>query len=84
MEWQDARECVKSYCINHNIALNYSKIEDFDNGRRTEKIQHTTYCSKDNDLQKNKRTRPYFFVVGFGKVFRHDWQKFTVSHPYCV
>lgn len=32
MEWQDARECVKSYCINHDVALNHSKIEDFDNG----------------------------------------------------
>lgn len=35
MEWQDARECVKSYCINHDIALNHSIIEDFDNGKLT-------------------------------------------------
>ena len=35
MEWQDARTCVKLYCNNHDIALNYSKIEDFENGMLT-------------------------------------------------
>ena len=35
MKWQDARECVKSYCNNHDVALNYSIIEDFETGMLT-------------------------------------------------
>lgn len=35
MEWQDARECVKSYCKNHDISLNHSQIKDMNNGMLT-------------------------------------------------
>ena len=35
MEWQEARECVQSYCKNHDISLNHSQIKDMGNGMLT-------------------------------------------------